>query len=74
MVPPHDKMQLRLAKAIRLTAMGAQLSITTLAALLAADLASQVDTGHPALAFGVTGGTVALIVGRSLGRFFRSFE
>jgi hypothetical protein len=73
MLPPPDRTQLRLQRAIRLTALGAQFSITGLAALLAADLASQLGHRHPALIFGAVGGTVGLVVWRSLGRFFRAF-
>jgi len=69
-----DKTQLRLARAIRLMALGAQLSITAFVALLSADSASHVDLRHPALAFGAVGGTVALVIGQLLGRFFRAFE
>jgi hypothetical protein len=57
-VGASDKTQLRLARAIRLTALGAQLSITAFVALLSADLASEVDPRHPALAFGAVGGTM----------------
>jgi hypothetical protein len=69
-----DKTQVRMAKAIRLTALGAQISLTASVAILSADLASQLAPRHPALVFGVTGGTVALVIGRRLGRFFSALE
>jgi hypothetical protein len=59
MLSSEDKTQLRLQKAIRLTSLGAQLSIATVLALLAGDLACQIDTRHPAILFGVTGRTVS---------------
>jgi hypothetical protein len=74
MLPSGNKTQRHLATAIRLTALGAQLSISALVALLTADLASQLELRNPGLIFGVTGGTVALVTGRSLHRFFRAFD
>ena len=72
-IPPGDQKELRLAMAIRLTAFGAQVSIAAVVALSCADLASQSDPRHAALIFGVTGGTVAMVVGRLLRRFFGAF-
>ena len=69
-----DKTEVRLARVIWLTALGAQISLTAFVAILCADLASQLAPRCPALVFGVTGGTVALVVGQGLGRFFRAFE
>jgi hypothetical protein len=70
----EDRTHVRLARAIRLTALGAQISITAFVAILAADLAAQLAPRHPSLVFGTTGGTVALVLGRRLGRFFRAFR
>lgn len=69
----ENKTNARLALAVRLTAVGAQLSITAAVALLAAKVASQLIPQHSRLSFGTVGGTVALLMGRFLGRFFRAF-
>jgi hypothetical protein len=60
--------------AIRLTGLGAQLSFTTFVALLVGDIASQFSPRHPALLFGVFGGSAALVCWRLLYRFFSTFE
>jgi hypothetical protein len=70
----EDKTQAGLTRAIRVTAIGARISLTAFVALLMGDLASQLAPRHPALLFGLTGGTVALVIGRQLGRVFRAFE
>jgi hypothetical protein len=54
-----------------MTSFGAQVGLTMSIALFAADTAGQLAPRHPALAFGLAGGTSATLAWRLLGRFFR---
>jgi len=70
---PPDRTSPTFAFALRITSLGAQVGLTASIALLAADIAAQLMPRHPAMSFGVAGGTSALLGWRLLGRFFRRY-
>lgn len=71
--PRAPRVSPQFALALKLTSIGARFGLTASIALLVADVAGQLLPQHPALAFGLSGGTSALIAWKLLGRFFGSF-
>jgi hypothetical protein len=60
------------AFALRLTSLGAQVGLTFSAALVIADIASQLFPRLAGASFGIAGGTAALVMWRFWGRILRT--